>query len=778
MGCDSPHVSPRSDKKSTNTEACRYEILSYRNHIKNGHGNIPSGNIKLLELGGDLPQLMSDQKWDYGDSDARSKDSAWKDKKRKRKLQPIPVSGMNIERCFDLNNGTAISRTTTIDSVTDLSLAWGVLRTSVPLVACEEDVPMDDCRTTMTIGTNTLSGKHSNLESGDRILIMRKVDNHCSCSCTTDANVEKCDEIHGTYFEICGITRSILTFNDRPCIINHSNTVEDLEPWFLFQSQHMEMLNNNWFLLRVNDDAIDAFKNGKAHFKHVKNYNKKDETRLILSLNDQTHYVERVEMGCNMVLVNPLRMDYQNTEPCNLLLIIGCCKFIHNLNVATPNFAALDTNTDLSLQRILDTLPISDAQIKSFLMNHKTLWPCDWIRMEGDQFKRADPFLLAEFIIKFLRLWGINYKNNCEDRHIESLELRVVWSIVQQNKHEFRFLPDKMTKPSIIFQILRFACDVEETITAFDDYITKLDSEDILNTKLQLNLFKIQRQIAWAICVANEREKMTYEAFIEKIDSLLFSEMIPSYLFDAMIQYLIQKDSSDSGDCENYVKCLRFYYHRDSFGDVALDMARKFNNSRPQTHKINYSLTGKDLFQVGNSDRLPMEENKTPCLDYGIFKLNTMGISTLRFRYSMNSLLAICRSPMSLHISLIAERIVPIEEKESCFITVFPNEKIETLKDVLSSLFKINQRWQLEDAEKKLFAHLGNRQALESITGGPNFHARLWITNKKNKFNYSTIDRGIPDNQLLNTSTSESLDSTLQQITEESYIIINSNVPI
>ncbi|GFE53125.1 hypothetical protein BaOVIS_005290 [Babesia ovis] len=783
MGCNTLKVDPIAKERQNHAETRRYKIIPYHRHRPDEEASTSFDHIKLLELGGDLPQLFNDQRWDTASTDIVGGSSRKSDAKQNRKTQlPMAINTMNIESCFDINHGAAISRTTSTDSHSDVSFAWGTLRTSLPIFHSNYDMSSArlDGHITMTIGTNVLNGKHNDMDYGDYILVLRKVQSHCSCSCSTDNHVEpQCDKLHNAHFEICAITKSRITFNERPCIMHHSNGTDGDISWFLCQCEHMESINPGWLLLRMGHKIVDIFKSGNAHFKVVKNIRDGETMRLILSLNDDTYYIERVELGGKMLLVNPIKIETQSREMCNVLSIVGCCKFIHNLVSVEPNFAALQIAEDLPLQNILDSLPIADAQIKLYLMNAYKEWPCDYLYLKGGLFSRVDPIIIGEFTIAVLRLLDIHC-NEYKKHHniIEDLEVQSVWSMVQTFPQEFGFLAEKLQTPAVIFQLLRLICDVQESLSGLEDYLLKLENGEFHNMKLRLNLFKIHRQIVWAICVANGHKRITYAELVKKVDSLLFTDRLPSYIFDGMIRYLIKDVVPSDADLADYIKCLLFYYEKASFSDVADKMSQQFRRKRePALDKPQYSITVKQLFIIGDCDRVMVDESKTACFNYSIFKLNTRGLTMVRFKYAMNSILMLCKCPMSLHVAFIADRVVAIEENNTCLIQLYPKERMDTLRDVLSSLFRLNNTWHLEDIEKKLVRFLGNRQPLESITGGPNFHARLWVTNERNALNYYDSKRdtteGTPDKTMV-----DSLHNELRHMTEESYIIINSNVPV
>ncbi|ORM42232.1 uncharacterized protein BXIN_1812 [Babesia sp. Xinjiang] len=783
-GCTAQPVDLSVAENRTHTGACRYKIISSPPLGSDGRIDAPFGPLKLLELSGDIPQLFIDHSFLGSTAETSNSSVGQGDRKHNRKAQqPMPINAMNIERCFAVNNDPVLSRTTTVDSHADVSIAWATIRTPLPLFQLEDEVgsARRNGRIIMTIGNNVLNGKCVVLESGDHILVMKKVETHCSCSCVANDDMErKCEETHGAYFEICAVTKAKIIFNERPSIMQHLHDVDSDIPWFLCQSQNMELINPNWLLLRVSLDIVDDFMNDKAYFKIVRDNSGKDETKLILSVNDETYYLERIELGGKVVLVNPTQIETRNGLTYNLLSILGCCKFLHNLVNVTPNFAPLHLKEDTALQNILDALPIADAQIKSFLMNSYEEWPCECIFLKGGHFTHIDALILAEFTVTLLRLLDI-YFNQQERRgkSIQDLTAQDVWSLVHKFQGEFGFLPERMQTPAVTFQLLRFVSDVQVPFNELEDYMYKLENGELFDAPVRLNLFKMHKLIVWAICVANEDRKVTYAELVKKVDSLLFTKMLPSYIFEEMIRYLTRNEVSTNEDVGDYVKCLKFYYEKSSFSEVADDMSRRFKRqSRSTAEEPERFSTGKKLFLVGEVDKDLADERGAECYNYDIFKLNTKGLTRLRFKYAMNTLLAMCRCPMSLHVAMIADRIVTTEEGDTCLLQVYPREKVDSLRDVLSSLFRLNKRWHLDDIEKKLVRFLGNRQPLDSITGAPNFHTRLWITNETNTLNCCIAKRETSKGEATGMLVADDIHSALKPINEESYIIINSNVPL
>ncbi|GIX60824.1 uncharacterized protein BcabD6B2_02590 [Babesia caballi] len=784
--CNGRSKVPRAAEHRDHTEALRYKILAEVRDSRDGPCSMPRGRITLLELCGDMPQLLNDPTKESIAAQASGYNRGPADHTRNRKRhQSMPINSMNILKCFDDTPKAALSRTTTVDSAAEMSFAWAKLTTTVPLFEADGEPASSrrDGRITMTIGTHVLNGRYTDFESGDQIIVLRRVPDHCACVCSGDEALEHdCGDTHGTYFEICGVTNVKIVFSERPSIIQYSDKDQGGEPWFICQSQNMEQINTNWLLLRVSHLLVDDFVAERAYLKLVKRLTGSNESRLILSLNEETFWLERVELGGKFVLVHPMQIDDPRGECCNMLSIVGCCTFVHNIVKAVPNFGGLNKLGDVPLQNVLDLFPIADGQIGQFLIGACQAWPCEYIYLNGAVFAYVSPILSAEFSLTFLRVYDIHFsKHESRRKHVQELTVNDAWNLVQSFQQDFDFLPERMKTPAALFQILRFVCDLDATFTELEGYVDTLGSEEKLrNIRVKLNLFKIHRMVVYAIGIANDGRKLTYANVVKKVDSLLFTQRVPSYLFDEMIRYVLDNQGCVDEDYEDYSTCLKFYYETSTFSDVADKMSHRFKSKSASVDERQYCLTGDKMFVVNvDSDAELENECKTECFNYDIFKVNTKGITKLRFRYAMNTLLSGCRSPLSLHVAFAADRMVAIDDGDTCLLKVYPREKEACLRDALSSLFKLNQRWHLEVLEKKLTRFWGTKPALESLTGPPNFHARLWVTNEKNTLNY---ERANDDSQALTVndlSTSQRFEkSALQPITEESYIIINSNVPI
>ncbi|GBE59129.1 hypothetical protein, conserved [Babesia ovata] len=775
-----------AEKEDKNhTETFRFKILSVKiNHSGATCGRL-FGPISLLEFFGDMPQIIKDPIKEAIASQVAGYKTDPRDRsKHPKRHQPMAINALNITRSFDVNGKRAISRTTTIDSVSGVSLAWGKLTTSLPLLESEGEIATArrDGQITLTVGAHIINGRYVDLEAGDYFLVLRKVENHCSCTCTDGTSGGECMETHEAYFEISAVTRAKIVFSERPSIIQHSADMGDGVPWFLCLSEELELTDPQWLLIRVEHYMVDLFMNEQGYFKLVTNYSGSKQSRLVVSVQDETYFLERVELGGKILLVNPMQIETHEDKSYNILSIVGRCTYVHNLIKTAPNLSSIRKEDKVSLQTILDSLPASDAQIKRFLMNAVPASPCDYMYTGGDKFAYLDPILTAEFCIALLRTLDIHFARSERPKSdAVNPSVRDVWMMVMSFQQEFDFLPPHMRTPKSLFQIMRGLCDLHETFTELEDYLNNMGNEDkLLDTNMQLNLFKIHRKIVRAIIIANENKKMTYLAVIRKVDSLLFAPSVPSYLLDGMIQYLINSILHTDEDVLDYVTCLKFYYEKLSFTDVAEKMSRIFR-SKKQTpfDATQFSLSGKKLFAVDVSrDNDEVLETKSPCLNYGVFKLNTKGLTQLRFKYAMNFLLSHCRSPLSLHLSFVSESLVAKDDGITCQLQVYRNEDESCLRDVLSSLFTINQRWNLEDMEKKMARFLGSKTALESVTGPPNFHARVWITKQKNTLNYERTESADTQYRSFESEdTSTLVDGMLQHIEEEAYIIINSNVP-
>ncbi|CDR97071.1 hypothetical protein, conserved [Babesia bigemina] len=780
---DSPK--DETEKEDPNhVETLRFKILSAEGKDTDAPCGRSFGPISLLEFFGDMPQIIKDPIKEAIASQVAGYKTEPRDRSRHPKRhQPTAINTLNITRSFDVNGKFAMSRSITIESTTNASLAWGKLTTSLPLFESEGEptTARRDGQITLTVGAHIINGKYVDLESGDHFLVLRKVEDHCSCICTNGTSDGECTETHEAYFEISGVTRAKVVFSERPSIIQHSADMGDGSPWFICPSEDLELTDPQWLLIRVAHAMVDMFTAEQGYFKLLKNYSGSKQSRLVLSLRGETYLLERVELGGKILLVNPMRVNADQDKSCNILSVVGRCTYVHNLIKTAPNLSSTRKEEKVSLQTILDSLPASDAQIKRFLMNAVPASPCDYMYTGGVKFAYLDPILSAEFSIALLRTLDIHFAKS-EKPKSDALNpsIRDVWTMVMSFQQEFDFLPPHMRTPKSLFQIMRGLCDIREAFTDLEDYLNNMGDEDkLLDTNMQLNLFKIHRKIVRAIIIANEKDKMTYLAVVKKIDSLLFGPSVPSYLFDGMIQYLINGRLESDDDIVDYVTCLKFYYERLSFTDVAEKMSRIFNN-KTQTpfDATQFSLSGKKLFAVDTGYDNEVVESKSACLNYGIFKLNTKGLTQLRFKHAMNFLLSLCRSPLSLHLSFVSESLVAKDDGVTCMLQMYRKEDECCLRDVLSSLFTINQRWNLEDMEKKMARFLGSRTALESVTGPPNFHARVWITKQKNTLNYERTDSEEEHRKSFESEYTSALgDGMLQHIEEEAYIIINSNVP-
>lgn len=772
---------------SYNVHCRRYKIVPYSNNVEDCRDEAQLCNMAIMSLSGEMPQLFNARCLN-GEIPAEStvKPNSGYLESAMRNQKITALNTVNIMNCFVTNTQNKQSARSAAESHGTYSNTWGRLSTSMPLFEDEYEPTSArrDLRASLAIGNHLINGNYAEFDQREHILVLRKVPKHCNCACAnTDGCEDECQETHEAYFEICSIVGAKLSFTERPSIIQPMNEMDRDNTWSVYQSQHMERLNSNWILLKAHSFILETFLTGDAYFKVVHYPSKKEETRLILSLNGETFYLECVEVGGLLLLVTPLKIVKQDVESNNILSIIGCCRFVHNLVKATPAFSSLSKTATMSLDSVLSSLPVADELIKSFLMNNLDDCMCSHVYMDGGMFSYVENIIWSEFAIRLLRMLPIYATQSpaCK-KPIQELTMQYLWDTIQKYPEVIDFLPKPMQNLVVVFQLISSLSDVDRKFTDFQEYIDALgDEEFMLACNMKLNLFKIHQRVVLAVCSANEGVQLTYHSLVRKVDSLLFSQMIPSYIFDEMIQYLINKMDENNEDSECYLKCLKFYYASSSFSDVTAKVAHYLRRKEINfSEDIQYHITGSKMFALNTvSGDAVTEELKLRCFDYDIFKLNTKGLTKLRFSYSMNSLLALCRSPMSLHLSFVADKLVATVEGNACVLKVCPKEKEETLRDALSSLFILNNSWHLEVIEKKLARFWGTRSALESITGPPNFHARLWITVEKNNFNQKEVY--VDNNESVESDMTEirrDNETVLQPIEEESYVIINSNVPL
>ncbi|KAK1940197.1 hypothetical protein X943_001349 [Babesia divergens] len=781
------HSSADNGETGQQYAACvRYSILSCAKSLNGEQNDRPLGNIGIFDLSGDVPQLLNEQRNLHTISQVgQGQKSTGEPRQNVKKHKNAALNTMNIERCFDINPKHQLSRSSTVESYVDIGSTWGRLTTSLPLFEGGEEPSSArrDGRIALTIGNHVIHGKYTDVASGNHVAILRKVPRHCSCACSTaDSHENDCRETHDSYFEICAVTSAKLLFTGRPSFIQHYKTNENDTTWSIFQPQDIDALNQNWLLLNVTPGIVEAFYSETAYFKVI-NDSSGASSRLVINVNGETFYLERLEVGGKLVLVTPMNVALDQVGSSSVLSIIGCCKFVHNMVKAVPNFRGLPKTGKLSLESLLDSLPLGDEQIKLFLMNRYPEWPCPYVCLQDGIFAYLDIIIWAEFSVKFMPMLSmyLNQNQACK-KHIQDLTMQDMWDMVQTYPQVLESLPTEMRTLSVIFQILRAISDLKHPLTEFEDYMDALSNEgSLLNVRMVLNLFKIHKIVVMAVGTASEGMKMTYDNLVKKVDSLLFTQAVPSYIFDEMIQYLINNVEQQNEDYEDYTKCLRCYYADASFSDVTSKMTYQFKKGNKETtQEVRYDLTGVRLFAVAEtSDGDMTDDFKKPCFNYDIFKINTKGLAKLRFNYAMNSLIALCRTPISLHLAFVADMMVATVEGSVCTVKMYPKEKEDTLRDSLSSLFKLTNKWHLEVIDKKLARFWGTKLALESITGPPNFHTRLWITTEKNNFNYTYINRCDDESRTVDRLTSrKDKEGGLQPIEEESYIIINSNVPV
>ncbi|KAK2196700.1 hypothetical protein BdWA1_001949 [Babesia duncani] len=737
-----------------------YRIVSLKENGLEQTACCPVGDFLLLDLSGDVPDIA------YNES-SKNIDSP-KQQGASKVVNSIATNRL-CHNYFINKDIPTLSRTVSTSSDINQYRIWGQLKGDLGFLSKELN---QQKRFTLTIGKQILNGKQNVDESGTHLLILRNVPDHCSCLCSK-SNVEKQHECHSGYYEICGVVDYTLVFNERPSFFFHSlDNDSTKECWNLYTSLNINDAHTKWIIVKVNDYVLDEILKERGFFKVVNNETKK---RLVLCIPGYTYNIERTEAGGIILLVYNVKSKFSNVVNQNLMSIVGSTKYVHNLIKIFPNYTQLPKNTLIDPKRIYEFIPASDEEIKEFLLNQNNVWPCHYIFMDKG-FKFVEQHVYGEFVVRLLCTIPIYFSQHLKNRpSIYNLTIGDILKLIQCYPKNFEIIDSKTPNDSVIVQLLMAIGDFEEDFMNFESLLNIDISEEILNTRLKLNLYKIHWTIAR--CIAHLNHEIKYDDIAIKVDVTLFNDAIPSYIFDDLILYLINKNTIENSKERDYRDCIEFYYRDGTFDEVSNNLMKQFNTGKrtANEHDNLFSKTGVSLFDLGNSKNSIRDLSKTNCCNYPIYKLNTKGLTLLRHNYSMNSLLSVCRCPLSLHLGFLADEYIAIIKQNECVLKEFPLANEESLRDILSALFKLQKQWNLEILEQKLKPFIGDKDTLATITGGPEFHARLWINEEINYKNY-TLNNG---QEIIESSLEKkSGEGILERIKEESYIIINSNVPI
>lgn len=749
-------------------EHTRYKIILYEKGIIVANNSKLLQRISLLDLSGDVGLSSKEETGQTKHESNPVKGVALQKSQNKSK---VTIDAHMTRSPFKRKNYDNNSEDDDMDK--NCFKVWGKLTGSIDGICGKykdtgENPTYGDVY--LTIGGYSLRGKEAITRDGEYFLIMRKVPDHCSCLCSFKSHVDSSEHsTHPSYYEICGIVDKKVDFKERPSVV-YQALDESVSEAYLYPSKNSK---SKWLVFKVCDELLNDMTSENAYFKVVKAYRGKNETtKVVLCARNETFYIEKIELGGTILLVAPAGADSEEKGIKNVLTIVGSCKYMYNLIRATPIFDNLPKDEIISASLIADRAAISDSQIKNFLLNKYEEAPCYHIYQLDNKIRYMGEHFFGEFAVRVLQIIPIYFAQNTQNkRTIPELTILDFCDIVNKYSDVFEFIPSELKNVSTILQLLTRICDFHETFE-LENYIRVAEDETTaLNLTAKLNLFKIQRLIAWCISTANHDVSMNFVDMVFHLDNIVFNDSLPCYVFDELLKYVMEYNGRE-GNVLDYVNCVKFYYDNISFSDLTEKVRSYCGIEIPieSNGGTLYDNTGPELFKIKHtvSPRIHNLE-KLQCLNYDIFRLNTKGLAQLRFNYSMNSLLSICRSPLSLHISCLADKLVTVIEPDGCLLRICKTHEDEDLRDSLSALFKLRDMWHLEDLECKLKQFFREKTAIDAITGAPNHYARLWVKKEVNTKN-------IEGNK--NNSIWEKDPNARKYAEEESYMIINWNVPL
>ncbi|AFZ79338.1 hypothetical protein BEWA_021860 [Theileria equi strain WA] len=767
-----PHVDTNNHK--IKREHTRYKIVLYEKGVLAKSNRKLLQRISLLDLSGDVT-LNSKGESNHIQGPSKhiinsNRENTFQKSQGQEKISINAQIGRGSfkRKISDIKPDDSDNHTST-----DNFNVWGKLSGALNSIC---DFHKDDnenkthCDIYLTIGGYILRGKPANTRDGEHLLIMRKVPNHCSCLCSCRNHIEVPDHTtHPSYYEICGIINKKVDFKERPSVVYQ--TLDDSLPdeAYLYPSKNSQ---SKWIILTVTDELLNDIIDENAYFKEVRSHKGKNEVKkVVLCARNETFYIEKMELGGTILLVASADTNFERKDRKNLLTIVGSCKYMYNLIRATPIFDSLPKDQLTSTSLMTDKTAISDSQIMQFLLNKYEESPCYYIYQTDNKIRYMGEHFFGEVAIRLLQIIPIYFtKNPQHKKALTELTVGYFWNIVNEYSDIFEFIESELMNIPTILQLLTRICDFDEQFDLKEYVSVMKDETQLLNLTAKLNLFKIQKLITWCITTASHDTGVNFIDMVFHIDNIIFNDSLPGYIFDELLKYLMEYNCKDNSTLD-YINCVKFYYENTTFSDLT-EKIHSYCGIESIDDRLGtlYDKSGPELFKINRiiSSKVPNLE-KIPCLDYDIFKGNTRGLAQLRFNYSMNSLLSVCRSPLSIHISCLANKLVTAIEPNGCLLRICQTQEDEDLRDSLSALFKVRDVWHLEDLECKLKRFFKEKTAIDAITGAPNHYARLWIKSEKNNKNTERNK---------DSSIWEKDSESKKQIEEESYMIINWNVPL
>uniref|UniRef100_A0A3B0MP79 Ctf8, putative n=1 Tax=Theileria annulata TaxID=5874 RepID=A0A3B0MP79_THEAN len=746
----------------------RYKILSFGSEFNKFNDKKSLNLIKILDLSGDVDKFSDNCSIECEEQNEDEYDINKSTFKKNSYKEEPSVEFKPIQNCFKRKDGQT-SEETVSGNEEEESKIWGKINGNLNgLFSNKEESSDNEDSIYLTIGPYVLQGKKVETRAGENFVILRKVPNHCSCICS-DSN-SHCNHI--AYYEICGVVNQKIEFKSRP-IIYYTADDNQSDEYYLYQSN---FINTNWLILSANDEILNNMLDEQAYFKIINNDSEKNKKAVLCILNN-TYYIERIELGGTILLYFPMAEVEEAQGDGNLLVIIGSSKYSYNLIRSNPIFENLPKTSNIHMSSLLDQTPISDLEISDYILGKNEMYPSYYLYQQDGTLRYMGHYFFGEFTIRIIEAIPIYFsKYPDKKKKVTQLTVGEIWDMVNSYPDIFDFVPQEVRNLSTLFQTLLKISDVEQTFTTLDECISVAKSEMISELNVKLNLFKMQKLISWCIVSANCHSEINYYQYTRYLDNILFNKAFPSYIFDDLIEYMLSF-RTDNEQFLDYLKSVEYYYKKMSFSEVS-NLFSDQNSTQANYNKtfIIFDKSGTELFMMNELDIVYSDLYKLPCLNYEVFKNNTKGLTQLRFSYSMNSLLHNCRSPLSLHISFLAEKVVAILDSNRCVLKIYPTVKHEGLRDNLSELFKLKRNWHLEVLENKLKHFFKDKPAIDMLTGGPDYHGRLWITKEKNNRNY--VNQNVVE-EIKNETVNmwKKMDGELKSIKEESYIIINWNVP-
>ncbi|BAM40176.1 conserved hypothetical protein [Theileria orientalis strain Shintoku] len=751
----------------------RYKILLYKKGLNHVKDRSSLNWIKILDLSGDVDQLSEEQKSE--DATSVNNDSGVKGNGSNHKSNGKENDSLDskcIQNCFKKKDGTVADNVA--ENGEENARIWGKLlgniKGSWPNKPEKEELYL-------TVGPYVLKGNQANFREGEYYVILRKVPDHCSCVCTDASLPGETHTSHSAYYEICGIVNEKIDFKHRPNF--YSSTDEShLEEYYLYLS---DCKNSNWFMLKVDDEILDKILQEEAYFKIVKTGENDESKKAVLCILNSTYYIERIELaGTLMLIFSPHDLGGGADEE-NLLVIAGSSKYAYGLVKSNPIFESLPKLKSIETASLLKQTPISDLEIVDFILGKYEEYPCYYLYQTDGTIRYVGQYLFGEFAVRVIQVIPMYFSNNPgEKKRISELTVGDVWKMMNLYSDVFEFVPTDVFNVATVFQMLLQVSDLTETFATMEGYLGMMMSDAVYSCNVKLNLFKIQKLVSWCLVSSNYHKDMDYQSYVYHIDDILFNRAVPSYVFEELLEYVVNMEPEHANQrLLDYRSCIQFYYKNLTFSEVAALLSESGSRDGYEVKAATiFDRTGPSLFameELNFSGGGPL--SKLPCLNYNVYRTNTKGLTNLRFGNSMNSLLGICRCPLALHIAHLSEKMVSVTEGGRCVLKIYPKVKHESLRETLSEMFKLKNSWHLEVLENKLRPFFREKPAIDILTGAPDYHGRLLITKEVNSKNYRNRNE-IAEFKHETVDEWRRTKVELKPIKEESYMIINWNVPV